>query len=69
MAYRNDFYTDKNIIGYTGNLAFLSQVTIYFFDPIQRAFEHITQQHYMPQNIGGMVVSIDRDYLISDVTQ
>ena len=64
MAYRNDFYTDKNIIGYTGNLAFLSQVSIYFFDPIQRAFGHITQQHYMPQNIGRMVVSIDRDYLI-----
>lgn len=64
MAYRNDFYTDKNIIGYTGNLVSPSEVTIYFFEPIQRAFGRITQHHASLRNIGRTVVSIDRDYLI-----
>lgn len=53
MAYRPDFYTAENIIGYTGELH--RKPTVYFRDDIE--FGHITQQHREADNVGREVVT------------
>ncbi len=47
-AYRADFYTPENIIGYTGELR--RSPTVYFRSDTE--FGHITQQHDSQWNIG-----------------
>ncbi len=47
-AYRADFYTPENIIGYTGELR--RNPTVYFRSDTE--FGHITQQHESHWNIG-----------------
>lgn len=56
MAYRNDFYTVTNIIGFSGDVRFLP--TVYF----QRGDEygHITQFHNRPFNVGREYVAFCR---------
>jgi hypothetical protein len=49
-AYRPDFYTAENIIGYTGKLR--DKPTVYFSDPDTGEFGHITQWHKIKANIG-----------------
>lgn len=62
MAYRNDFYNLRNIIGYTGDLRYLP--TVYF----RRGHEygHITQHHMLPYNVGREDVAYHRGYHISN---
>jgi hypothetical protein len=62
MAYRNDFYTLRNIIGYTGDLRYLP--TVYF----QRGHEygHITQHHMLPYNVGREHVAYHPQYRIAN---
>lgn len=62
MAYRNDLYNVRNIIGYTGDLRYLP--TVYF----QRGHEygHITQHHMLPFNVGREEVSFHLKYRITN---
>lgn len=52
MAYRADFYTAENIIGYTGVLR--SKPTVYFRS--DNEYGHITQEHDEIDNVGREVV-------------
>ncbi|MCK5818008.1 MAG: hypothetical protein KAH18_01910 [Psychromonas sp.] len=64
MNYRDDFYIEKNIIGYTGALTGRELPTIYFYDNLESAFGCITQFHSNTSNIGRHPVRQDRNYLI-----
>jgi hypothetical protein len=63
MGYRDDFYTLRNIIGYTGDLNYLP--TVYF----QRGqeFGHITQYHNRGYNVGREEVESHPCYRIINV--
>jgi hypothetical protein len=54
MAYRDDFYINTNIIGYTGDINSPQAVTVYFESNTE--FGHITQVHADPTNVGRGVV-------------
>lgn len=58
MAYRSDFYTMRNIIGYTGNINLFP--TVYF--QRGREYGHITQTHTNPTNVGRERVENDPTY-------
>lgn len=62
MAYRNDLYNMRNIIGYTGDLAYFP--TVYF----RRGNEygHITQHHMLPYNVGREEVAFHLQYHIGN---
>lgn len=62
MAYREDFYTVENIIGYTGNVNL--NPTVYF----QKGnyFGRITQDHSCKDNIGRNEVRFAMDYRIEN---
>ncbi|NNE53740.1 MAG: hypothetical protein HKN30_15215 [Sulfitobacter sp.] len=64
MGYRDDLYRPVHMIGYTGALnAFPS---VYFFNPEDGCYGHITQQHTLPANIGRESVKDHEDYRISN---
>jgi hypothetical protein len=48
MAYRPDFYTADNIIGYTGDID--NNPTVYFLTDLE--YGHITQAHRDTDNVG-----------------
>lgn len=62
MTYRDDFYTVRNIIGYTGDLMYYP--TVYF----KRGHEygHITQHHMLPYNIGREEVFFHPQYHVGN---
>jgi hypothetical protein len=65
-AYRPDFYTPENIIGYTGKLH--ESPTVYFQDGPE--YGHITQQHDVADNIGRQLVGEEGGgwkYVIGDM--
>jgi hypothetical protein len=65
-AYRPDFYTPENIIGYTGKLH--EDPTVYFRNG--REYGHITQQHDTADNIGRQLVGEETGrwkYVIGDM--
>ncbi|MFA6788950.1 MAG: hypothetical protein WC149_03775 [Arcobacteraceae bacterium] len=62
MGYRDDFYKSENIIGYTGNVANLNIVTVYFKSG--NSFGRITQEHSNVDNIGRNKVREYADYAI-----
>jgi hypothetical protein len=80
MGYRDDFYTAKNIIGYTGNLN--DNPTVYFanadaldptldqvdgMDKIVWEYGHITQAHPRADNVGRERVFASYSYNIFNV--
>lgn len=58
MAYRNNFYCIRNIIGYTGDLRYCPTVSF------RRGHEYgrITQNHRLPHNIGREEVVLHAGY-------
>lgn len=61
MGYRDDFYVQKNIIGYTGTLR--DNPTVYFFvGGASKTFGHITQVHSVAENVGRETVITDSTY-------
>ncbi|HEY4212504.1 MAG TPA: hypothetical protein VGM84_13575 [Steroidobacteraceae bacterium] len=80
MSYRDDFYTEENILGYTGDLK--GKPTIYFADAggvnpkletvdgkqkVVVTFGHITQFHDIADNVGRELVREAYSYTISNV--
>lgn len=56
MAYRDDFYTIENVVGFTGNIQ--DNPTVYFMTDDEAG--HITQIHDNKKNIGrGMVLDTE----------
>jgi hypothetical protein len=62
MAYRDDFYNPRNIIGYTGDL--LHYPTVYFRRGPE--YGHITQHHRYAHNVGREQVGWDASYYIAN---
>lgn len=60
MSYEDDFYSEENIIGYTGNID--EAPTVYFRDG--NRFGRITQQHPHSDNVGRNLVRECKDYSI-----
>ncbi|MCK5820017.1 MAG: hypothetical protein KAH18_12440 [Psychromonas sp.] len=67
MGYRDDFYIEKNLIGYTGSIT-RNTASMYFYDPIHSAFGSIILKHGMTSDIGRSPVLQDRSYLIFNAT-
>jgi len=80
MGYRDDFYNEENILGYTGKLE--DNPTVYFADAgglnpkLQKVgnqqkvvvqFGHITQAHNDPKNVGREAVREAYSYTIANV--
>jgi hypothetical protein len=63
MAYRPDFYTEVNIVGYTGDLR--NYPTVYFISD-SGEYGHITQDHSQRDNIGRERVSNSDHYVMSN---
>jgi hypothetical protein len=71
MAYRNDFYTPRNIIGYTGDLLYYP--TVYFRRGAADGaagqgceYGHITQYHKLGHNVGREAVCWSKSYTIQN---
>jgi hypothetical protein len=62
MGYRDDFYVQANITGYTGDVN--TNPTVYFKNG--NDFGRITQDHPNPDNIGRNVVRTRNDYSIGN---
>lgn len=80
MGYRDDFYKDENILGYTGDLR--NNPAVYFADAggvspklqtvdgkqkVLVSFGHITQAHQVAANVGREDVREAYSYSISNV--
>ncbi|MCK5819231.1 MAG: hypothetical protein KAH18_08250 [Psychromonas sp.] len=64
MTFRDDFYLEQNIIGYTGELTTEPLPTIYFHDRRRGLFGHLCQHSHRLNYIGRTPVARDWDYLI-----
>lgn len=65
MGYRDDFYQEQNIIGWTGNIH--NRPSVYFRRRAANRgweFGHITVAHDNPENVGREEVRIAADYRI-----